>query len=103
MAKNFKNLREKMSPEARARAELKANIILGEMALDELRVARELTQERLAERLKVKQSSISKWERRADMYVSTLQNTIKAMGGKLEILATFPEGSVRINHFSKLP
>jgi len=102
MAKNFKLLEAKMSPEARARSEAKAEVMIKEMPLDELRVARELTQEHLAKILRVNQSAISKMERRADMYVSTLHDMIRAMGGTLEIRAIFPEGDVRINQFSKL-
>ena len=33
------------------------------------------------------------------MYVSTLGKFIEAMGGKLEIRAVFPTGSVRITQF----
>jgi len=51
MAKNFKLLQEKMSPGAHARAEAKADKMIREMALDELRAARDLTQELLAKRL----------------------------------------------------
>ena len=101
MAKNFNILRQRMSPEARARSEDKARKMIQQMALDELREARRLTQEQLAQTLKVNQSAISKLERRADMYVSTLQRMIEAMGGSLEIRANFPEGSVLINQFSE--
>jgi Helix-turn-helix domain len=52
--------------------------------------------------LGVKQSAISKLERRADMYVSTLRQFIEAMGGQLEIRAVFPEGDVRITQFQTL-
>ena len=103
MAKNFKLLQAKMSPGAHARAEAKADKMIREMALDELRAARDLTQELLAKRLHVRQSAVSKLERRTDMYVSTLHDMIKAMGGNLEIRAVFPEGSVRIKQFSRLP
>ena len=103
MAKNFKLLQAKMSPGAHARAEAKADKMIREMALDELRAARDLTQELLAKRLHVRQSAVSKLERRTDMYVSTLHNMIKAMGGSLEIRAVFPKGNVRINQFSRLP
>jgi transcriptional regulator with XRE-family HTH domain len=72
------------------------------MALDELREARELTQEALAGILNVKQSAISKIERRTDMYVTTLQQMVKAMGGELRIEAVFPDGKVRINQFRAL-
>ncbi len=33
------------------------------------------------------------------MYVSTLAEFIKALGGELEIRANFPEGPVRISNF----
>ena len=102
MAKNFKLLRAKMSPEVRARSEAKASKMIKEMALDELRVARELTQEHLAKILHVNQSTISKIERRADMFVSTLRDMIGAMGGTLEIRAVFPEGDIQINQFQNL-
>lgn len=101
MAKSFKNLKEKMSPASRARAEVKAEQMLKEMPLYELRNARQLTQEKLAKELNVKQSAVSKLERRADMYVSTLREFVRAMGGELEITARFPEGTVRINHFEE--
>ncbi len=69
------------------------------MALDELREAREMTQVHLAKILGVNQAAVSKLERRADMYVSTLQSFVKAMGGELKITARFPEGTVEINQF----
>ncbi len=73
-----------------------------DMALNELRSARDLTQGDLAEQLSLEQPAISKLERRADMYVSTLRKYIEAMGGELEIIAHFPEGNVRINQFQDL-
>ncbi|MGI0084649.1 MAG: helix-turn-helix domain-containing protein [Nitrososphaerales archaeon] len=102
MAKTFSQLRAKMSPERRARNEAAARKMIEEMALDELREARELTQEQLARILRVNQAAVSKMERRADMYLSTLQGIIKAMGGELEIRAIFPDGVVRINQFQDL-
>ena len=48
MAKSFKKLQAKMSPAARARSEAKAQKMIDEMALDELRAARDLTQEHLS-------------------------------------------------------
>ena len=87
MAKNFKLLQAKMTPESRTRSEVKAQEMIRAMALDELREALDLTQAQLAAVLKVNQSAISKLERRTDMYVSTLRSIIAAMGGKLEIRA----------------
>ena len=102
MAKNFKALQAQMSPELRARSEAKAERLIQAMALDELRAARALTQEHLSTILGVKQSAVSKLERRADMYVSTLLHFIEAMGGQLEIRAVFPDGDVRITQFQGL-
>ena len=99
MARNFRELEAKMSPESRARAESKAKKMLAEMPLDELREARAMTQVHLAKILGVNQAAVSKLERRTDMYVSTLQGFVKAMGGELRITATFPEGTVEINQF----
>jgi transcriptional regulator with XRE-family HTH domain len=99
MAKKFRELEAKMSPAARARAEAKAERMLNDMALDELREALKLTQESLAESLHVNQAAISKVERRSDMLISTLRKIIEAMGGELEIRAILPAGVVRINQF----
>jgi predicted transcriptional regulator len=96
MAKKFSELRKKMSSEAQAKANAASEVIMSEMALDELREARRLTQEQLAELLNVKQPAIAKIERRADMYLSTMRGVIKAMGGEMEIQAVFPEGRVVI-------
>ena len=96
MARKFKELLDRMPPERRARIKARANGLRAEMALYELREARRLTQEQLAQRLHVRQPAIAKIERRADMYLSTLRGVIQAMGGKMEILAVFPDGKVTI-------
>ncbi|HEX8209934.1 MAG TPA: XRE family transcriptional regulator [Longimicrobium sp.] len=67
-----------------------------------MRQARRLSQEALAQVLGTNQAGVSKMERRADMYVSTLRRYLRAMGGDLEITARFPHGSVRINQFEDL-
>ena len=102
MTKKFSELRKKMSPESRARAEAKARAVLVEMPLNELRRARGLSQATLAKILDVQQPSIAKMEHRTDMYLSTLRSHIEAMGGRLEIVARFPEGSVKISTFESL-
>jgi DNA-binding XRE family transcriptional regulator len=99
MARNFRELEAKMSPRSRARARALAEKYRAEMALDELREAREMTQVHLAKILGVNQAAVSKLERRTHMYVSTLQYFVKAMGGKLKIIARFPEGTVEISQF----
>jgi DNA-binding XRE family transcriptional regulator len=91
-----------MSAERRSRNEAAADKLVEGMALDELREARDLTQEQLARVLRVNQAAVPKMERRADMYITTLQGVIKAMGGRLEIRAVFPDGVVRIGQFYEL-
>jgi len=76
--------------------------MLNKMALSELRQARLLSQEEIAASLRINQAAVSKMEKRTDMYLSTLRRFIEAMGGKLEIVARFPEGEVRVNQFEKL-
>lgn len=102
MAKKFAELRAKMSPAARARSKAIYHEMLAQMPLSELRHARGLSQKALAEVLHVNQASVSKMERRADMYISTLRTHIEAMGGELEIIARFPDGVVRIENFTSI-
>lgn len=99
MARNFKELQKKMSAERRARVEERVREAIKEMALDELRTAREFTQAELSQVLRVDQGSISKLERRTDMYIGTLRRYIEAMGGSLQIRAVFPDGEVQIKQF----
>ncbi|HJY29681.1 MAG TPA: XRE family transcriptional regulator [Pyrinomonadaceae bacterium] len=84
---------------AQSRAEKRAKKILAEMPLNELRAARQLTQESLAKSLGINQAAVSKMERRTDMYISTLRQFVVAMGGELEITARFPDGAIRILQF----
>jgi ribosome-binding protein aMBF1 (putative translation factor) len=102
MANKFSSLRQQMSPESRARAKAKAETMLTEMPLNELRQARGLSQKMLAEVLHVQQPAIAKMEKRTDMYLSTLRSHIEAMGGELEVVARFPDGAVKISNFADL-
>jgi transcriptional regulator with XRE-family HTH domain len=102
MSKPYSMLRKKMKPTARKKAADKTKAFLDAMPLQELRHARNLSQEQLAQILSVKQAAVSKLEKRTDMYISTLRNFIKAMGGDLEIIATFPDGAVQINQFENI-
>lgn len=102
MARKFRELYDKMSPESRARVEERVKEAMKAMPLEELREAREMTQTQLADVLHVSQGAISKVERRADMYISTLRSYIRAIGGDLQIRAVFPEGEVLIDQFEKI-
>jgi transcriptional regulator with XRE-family HTH domain len=102
MARNYKELQAKMDRASLADNKRRVREELQRMALEELRGARQLTQADLAEMLDVPQSSISRIEQRADMYLSTLRNYIHAVGGELRIQAVFPDGgTVVINRFGE--
>jgi transcriptional regulator with XRE-family HTH domain len=66
------------------------------MPLHELRAARHLTQQQLAKSLDMTQAAVSQMEQRTDLYLSTLENFVEAMGGRLEMYAVFPDGKIKL-------
>ena len=95
---------KKLSPERRAKIKARAQeLIAEEMTLSELRKARKLSQETLAEILQMRQGDLSKFERRADAYLSTIRRYVVAMGGTLDLVASFPNSKpVKITHIGDL-
>lgn len=88
MAKKLDDMLAALPAERRARIEARA----GELAtLKDLRQAVAQTQEELAAALGVGQDTISRLEKRSDMLLSTLRRYVEAMGGKLELVAQFPD------------
>ena len=98
----FSELTKNFTPERRRCITAMKNKLLDDMPLHELRRARALTQQELAETLNVNQPAVAKLEQRADIYVSSLRSYIEAVGGRLKIIAEFPDGEVTINNFSRL-
>ncbi len=101
MARNFRELEAKMSAEWLERSRLLCEKYPAEMPMHLLREARAMTQVHLAKIPGVDQAAVSELERRADMYISTLQTMVRAMGGSLRIEAVFPEGKVEVPQFRK--
>jgi DNA-binding XRE family transcriptional regulator len=99
--RTFSDLAKEFTPERRRRVEARKTALRAAMPLHELRRARAMTQKALGETLRVNQPAIAKIERRTDMYVSNLRSYIEAMGGRLKIVASFPEGDVAITNFSE--
>lgn len=102
MAKAFRELVERMSPESQARIRERTAALKRDMALQELRQALSLTQQQIASTLKMNQAAVSKMEHQSDMYISTLRRFLEAMGARLQIVASFPEGDVCINQFEQV-
>jgi len=87
VAKNLDHLLAELPAKRRAAIEARA----GELAtLKDLRQAVAQTQQDLAAALGVGQDTISRLEKRSDMLLSTLRRYVEAMGGKLELVAQFP-------------
>jgi helix-turn-helix protein len=68
-----------------------AELIAEEFTLRDLRKAKQITQEEVAQRLSGRQVYVSRLERRADMKLSTLREYVRALGGDLQLMVTFPE------------
>ena len=97
--KKFSELRSKANPE---RVAEHRNVMDRELTLAELRKAREMTQAQLARSLDSTQSGVSQLEHRTDIYVSTLRSYVEALGGKLEVVAVFPDATVTLKNFAEL-
>ena len=96
----YEDLTGDFTPERRLRLGARKAAPRTAMTLRELRRARGLTQKAVGEALNVNQPAVARLERRADMHVSSLRAYIEALGGRLTIVAEFPEGSVVITNFS---
>ncbi|OYW70718.1 MAG: hypothetical protein B7Z37_29850, partial [Verrucomicrobia bacterium 12-59-8] len=66
----------------------------GGVALGELREIHGLTQAALGAKLGIKQAAVSRVEGRSDLHLDTLMTIVEALGGRLEIRASFPECEV---------
>jgi hypothetical protein len=91
MAKTLEDKLAGLSPARRKRVEARTTeLIAEEQSLRDLRHALALTQEHMAEELGIGQDGISRLEKRSDLLLSTLRGYIEAMGGKLRLVAEFP-------------
>jgi transcriptional regulator with XRE-family HTH domain len=103
MARKFDELRAKMSPERRQRNQQAAARELLDLTLQELRQnVATLSQDDLAEILKVTQGYVSRLERQDDMLLSRLYAYVQALGGDLEIRAKFPSQEIRITQIDEV-
>lgn len=96
MARKFSELYVKLPAATRERVETRVAEYKAEMALEDLRRDRKLTQVDIARNLGIAQGAVSKIEKRADMHVGTLRKHIEAMGGSLQLRAIFPDAEVPV-------
>ncbi len=92
MTVNVNEIVAKLSSAQRKKVEARAaELIAEEMSLRQLRKVRKLTQVRMAKSLRISQDGVSRLEKRSDLLLSTLRKTVEAMGGKLCLVAEFPD------------
>jgi hypothetical protein len=90
--KNLASIRKQLSPARRRRVGARAAALIAEeRSLQELRQAHKLTQKRMAEVLGIGQDSVSRLEQRSDLLISTLRGYVEALGGRLSLVAEFPD------------
>jgi len=68
-----------------------SDMVAEELTLRALRQAHRLTQEEVAGILGINQNAVSKLEKRSDLLLSTLSRYVVAMGGRLNLVAEFPD------------
>ena len=89
--KNLDCIRKQLNPARRKQIATRAAALISEeRTLQELRHAHKLTQKRMAEVLGIGQDSVSRLEQRSDLLISTLRGYVEAMGGRLSLIAEFP-------------
>jgi DNA-binding XRE family transcriptional regulator len=81
-----------LSPERRKKIAARARqLVAEEMSLRELRHAHKLTQQAVAKKLGISQDGISRLEQRSDLMLSTIDGYVRALGGRVSIIAEFPD------------
>ncbi|HEY0940412.1 MAG TPA: XRE family transcriptional regulator [Steroidobacter sp.] len=92
MGKTLEEMLARLPADRRAKIEARAALLIAEeKSLRALRQARTLTQTHMAKTLGIGQDGVSKLENRSDMMLSTLRGYVEAMGGRLNLIAEFPD------------
>jgi hypothetical protein len=102
---SYQDVIAKFTPERRRKIALRAaELIAEEFSLGDLRKAKRMTQEQVARRLGGRQVYVSRLEHRSDMKLSTLREYVRAIGGDLQLMVTFPrDRSVNLRDIGEVP
>lgn len=100
MGRTLDQVIAELPPERRTRVEARYQELKQEVeGLRELRELAGKAQADVASALNIKQPSVSKIEKQADMYLSTLRNYVEAVGGELELIVKLPSRpALRLGH-----
>jgi DNA-binding XRE family transcriptional regulator len=91
MAQTHEDMMAKLPKARRARIAARSAELHREVeGLKALRLLADRSQEQIAQALGIKQPSVLKIERQADLYLSTLRRFVEAAGGTLELRVELP-------------
>ncbi len=91
MARSLNEFIAELPADEQAEIEARYQVLKQEVeGLRELRQIAGKAQADIATALNIKQPSVSKIEKQADMYLSTLRSYVEAIGGKLELIVKLP-------------
>ena len=98
MGRNLNQIIAELPPERQERIERYQELKQDVESLRELRRIAGKAQADIATALNIKQPSVSKIEKQADMYLSTLRSYVEAVGGELELVVKLPKRpTLRLN------
>ncbi len=104
MVRSLNDVIATLPPERQAQVDARYQEIKLEVeGLRELRQMAGKAQADIAMVLNIKQPSVSKIEKQADMYLSTLRSYVEAIGGQLELTVKLPERpALRLHHLGDI-
>ena len=88
-------IRRRRPPDPERVESIKRSVEL-DIALNELRERRGITQAHVAAHLETSRPNVSRIEHEGDVRLSTLQRYVRALGGELEIVVKFDDGRVTV-------
>ena len=101
MSHKWSDIRRRFSPEEEAEIDRLVAAEIAKLPGKEIRRAKQMTRERLAEVLELDREAVVRMERWADIYLSTLRSYIEAQGGTLELSARFAGGELLMQRFGE--
>lgn len=100
----LKNVLDALPAKRRAELDRRFKELVNEVeSLKELRRLSAKSQAKIAKSLKISQPAVSKIEKQADMYLSTLRSYVEAIGGELDVIVRLPNRKpVKVKSLEKL-
>ena len=91
MGHSLKDIVAALPADRRTKIQARAEALIAEeRTLQDLRRAMKKTQSSVARRLNIKQENVSRIESRTDLLISTFEQYVAALGGRLRFVAEFP-------------